>query len=101
MKKPRTLKDPPIGPATPKFSPQSQLGFAWRVGTEFISGIFVGLLLGYAIDHVFGAKPWGLVVMVILGAAAGILNIFRMLGLWGTPSPKAITPKSKGEKKDG
>jgi len=65
VKKPRTLKDPPIGPATPKFSPQSQLGFAWRVGTEFISGIFVGLLLGYAIDHVFGAKPWGLVVMVM------------------------------------
>jgi ATP synthase protein I len=101
VKKPRTLKDPPIGSATPKFSPQSQLGFAWRVGTEFISGIFVGLLLGYAIDHVFDAKPWGLVVMVILGAAAGILNIFRMLGFWGTPSPKAVTPKSKGEKKDG
>lgn len=103
MKKPRVPKEAPSGDKNPKFTPQSELGFAYRVGTEFISGIFVGLLLGYAIDHVFGTTPWGLVVMVILGAAAGILNIFRMLGLWGAPPSKAVPPKSKksGEKKDG
>jgi ATP synthase protein I len=86
-----------------KFSPHSDLGFAYRVGLEFLSGILVGLLLGYTVDHIFGAPPWGLVVMVILGAAAGILNIFRMLGFGGFPFPKAGAPKSGkiGEKKDG
>jgi ATP synthase protein I len=73
------------------------------VSIEFFSGILVGLLLGYVVDHIFDTQPWGLVAMVILGAAAGILNIFRMLGLGGFLSPKAGAPKSGevGEKKDG
>jgi len=91
------------GTVNPNFSPQSSLGFAYRVGLEFLSGILVGLLLGYVVDHIFGTQPWGLVAMVILGAAAGILNIFRMLGLGGFPFSKVDVPKSEelGEKKDG
>lgn len=64
----------------------SSLGFAYRVGIEFISGILVGLLLGYVIDRTFDIQPWGLVIMVLVGASAGLLNIFRMLGLWGSKS---------------
>ena len=84
----------------PPFSPQSGLGFAYRIGIEFISGILVGLLLGYAIDHVLNTQPWGLVVMVLLGASAGLLNIFRILGLWNLSSTRPpISPMDK--KKDG
>ena len=82
------------------FSPQQGLGFAYRLGIEFISGILVGLLLGYAIDEVLGSQPWGLVAMVLLGSMAGVLNIFRMLGLWGAPAPKTPPLPSK-EEKDG
>lgn len=89
-------------PQKQPFSPLSDLGFAYRVGLEFTSGILVGLVLGYAIDTVFNSQPWGLVVMVILGASAGLLNIFRMLGLWGPSTPKnsPMTPPSN-EDKDG
>ena len=38
--------------------PQVGLGLALRVGTEFTSGILVGLLMGYAIDRVLGTQPW-------------------------------------------
>lgn len=89
----------PLRPKRP-FSAQAGLGFAFQVGTEFTSGILVGLLMGYAIDQVFNTQPWGLVIMVLLGAAAGMLNIFRMLGLWG-PSPTKKTPSPPGEEKDG
>lgn len=82
-------------PQKQPFTPQTGLGFAYRLGMEFFSGILVGLLLGYGIDHLWGTQPWGLVIMVIFGAAAGILNIFRLLGLWGAP------PSSTGEKKNG
>lgn len=82
------------------FSPQSTLGFALRLGTELTSGILVGLLMGYAIDYVFVTQPWGLVVMVLLGAAAGMLNIFRLLGLWGTVADQ-VAPSKLGDKKDG
>ncbi len=81
------------------FSPQTNLGFAYRLGIEFISGILVGLLLGYAIDEGLGTQPWGLVAMVLLGSAAGLLNIFRILGLWAPP-PKT-PPLPPEEEKDG
>jgi len=87
-------------PQKPPFSPQFSIGFAYRIGIEFISGILVGLLLGYAIDHVLNTQPWGLVVMVLLGASAGLLNIFRMLGLWNPSSAQPSIP-STDKKKDG
>lgn len=55
--------------------------FACRVGVEFTSSILVGLVLGYAIDHFFNTKPWGIVFMVVLGACAGLLSLFRMFSL--------------------
>lgn len=82
------------------FSAQTGLGFAYRLGIEFMSGILVGLLLGYAIDRVWGTQPWGLVVMVLLGSLAGLFNIFRLLGLWGMPVAKT-PPLPPKEGKDG
>jgi ATP synthase protein I len=76
-------KGPFKSPKKQPFSPQSGLGFAYRLGMEFMSGILVGLLFGYAIDQIWQTQPWGLVAMVLLGSAAGLLNIFRLLGLWG------------------
>ncbi|MBI1954214.1 MAG: AtpZ/AtpI family protein [Proteobacteria bacterium] len=53
------------------------LGIAFRLGTEFVSAIFVGLLLGYLIDYFLGTKPFGLIIMIILGSLAGFLNVYR------------------------
>jgi F0F1-type ATP synthase assembly protein I len=40
----------------------------------------VGGLLGYyLIDWYFGVYPWGTVVLVLLGAAAGFYEIVRIL----------------------
>lgn len=54
-------------------------GIAYRGGVEFISGVFVGIILGYAVDKVFHTRPWGIVGFVILGAAAGFLNIYKLV----------------------
>lgn len=54
-------------------------GIAYRVGVEFISGVFVGVILGYAVDHVFQTRPWGIVGFVILGTAAGFLNVYKFV----------------------
>ncbi len=50
-----------------------------RVGTEFVSGIIVGVVFGLGIDHLFDTKPFGLILMILLGAAAGFRNIFRLV----------------------
>lgn len=63
---------------TPKSS-NMMTRIALQAGTEFISGIIVGLIFGLAIDHFFSTKPFGLIIMVLLGAAAGFRNIFKLV----------------------
>ena len=50
---------------------------AMRYTTDFISGPIVGGILGYAIDTVLNSSPWGLLIMLLFGFAAGILNIYK------------------------
>lgn len=52
-------------------------GFAWRVGIEMVAALIVGLGLGLLIDGWLGTRPWGLVLFVLLGLAAGMLNVYR------------------------
>ena len=53
------------------------LGRALRLSTELIAGVAVGGFIGWALDRFFGTAPLLLVVFLILGAAAGILNVIR------------------------
>tara|TARA_B110000438_G_scaffold11562_1_gene11444 strand:+ start:206 stop:451 length:246 start_codon:yes stop_codon:yes gene_type:complete len=50
---------------------------AFRLGTELTVATFIGAMLGYGVDRFFGVRPWGLAVGVILGGAAGSLNVYR------------------------
>lgn len=58
-----------------RFSYASKVGF--RVGTELLSGVVLGAALGYFLDDFFGTKPLLLIVLLFLGGAAGILNVYR------------------------
>lgn len=50
---------------------------AATAGLEFISAVAVGGFLGYWIDQWLDSKPWGMIVLFILGSAAGFVNIYR------------------------
>ena len=50
---------------------------AFRLGTELTVATFIGAMLGYGVDRFFDVRPWGLAVGVVLGGAAGSLNIYR------------------------
>ena len=56
---------------------QSAGALALRYGAEFGASVFVGIVIGLVIDNFFGTKPWGLLVMLGFGLAAGILNVIR------------------------
>ncbi len=45
--------------------------------TEFVGGVLVGVFLGFLFDRLFGTSPWGLIVLLLLGTAAGFLNLMR------------------------
>ena len=55
-------------------------GQALKLSSEFIAGIVVGVGLGWIIDRMAGTSPWGLVIFLLLGFAAGILNVLRSVG---------------------
>ena len=41
----------------------------------------VGALLGWMLDRWLGISPWGLIVFLMLGFAAGVLNVMRAAGV--------------------
>ena len=58
--------------------PPKGLGLAVRAGADLISGVVVGVGIGYGLDtYVFDTKPWLMVLFFFLGAAAGMVNVFR------------------------
>jgi ATP synthase protein I len=58
-------------------APQSQLGIAFRLVTELLAAVIVGGAIGWALDRVLGTSPFLLIVMFLLGVAAGMRNLVR------------------------
>lgn len=63
-------------------------GQALKLSSEFIAGIAVGAGLGWLIDRVAGTSPWGLIIFLLLGFAAGVLNVLRSAGMVAEAGPK-------------
>jgi ATP synthase protein I len=49
----------------------------YRLASEFVAGVLVGGLIGYGIDYLAGTLPLFLIVFLLLGFGAGILNMSR------------------------
>jgi len=58
-------------------SPQSAYGPAFKFAADLVVGVVVGGGLGWALDNQFGTAPWLMIVLVIIGFAAGLLNVIR------------------------
>lgn|SRR5574344_988142 len=54
----------------------SAIVIAFRLGTEFVGAIFVGMGIGALIDKLFGIKVVFLLVFSLIGCIAGIRNIY-------------------------
>ena len=55
----------------------SFMGSAFKLGTELVSAVIVGTIIGFILDTWFGTKPWLIIVFFFLGSAAGILNVIK------------------------
>ncbi len=47
------------------------------VGTQLVVSIFIGFGMGYWLDKQLGTQPVLMLVFMLLGVAAGFLNIYR------------------------
>ena len=64
---------------------QAGFGRAMRLSTEFVAGILVGAGIGYLIDQLAGTTPWGMIIFLLVGFGAGILNVLRAAGMVAEP----------------
>ena len=73
------LDTPPPQPGREPGGPGgSPMGIALRVGVEMVSALLVAVAIGWALDRWLGTRPILLAVFVLLGGAAGVLNVWRI-----------------------
>lgn len=56
----------------------NSLGQAMRIAVELVAGVAVGGFIGWVLDGQLGTRPWLLMVFLMLGFAAGMLNVIRL-----------------------
>jgi ATP synthase protein I len=59
--------------------PAAGIALAGRVATELVAGIAVGAFAGWLLDRWLGTTPAFMLVLFFLGAAGGMMNIWRLL----------------------
>ena len=67
-------------PRTPTTDP-SAIARGFRLSTELVAGVLLGAGLGWLIDLWLGISPWGMIVFLLLGFTAGVLNVMRAAGV--------------------
>ena len=74
-------------------APPGGLAAALRLSTELLAGVVVGGGLGFFLDKALGTSPLCLIVFILVGFAAGTMNLIRAASRRG---PDAGTPPQSG-----
>jgi ATP synthase protein I len=73
------------------------MGIAFRFATELGAALFVGAGLGWLLDHWLHTAPIFIVVMFVLGAAAGIRNVLRAAAELNAEAARHPAPSVKDD----
>lgn len=66
-------------PAADTAGSASPMGIGVRVGVELVSALAVSVAIGWGLDHWLGTTPWLMALFVLLGGAAGVANVWRLM----------------------
>lgn len=80
-------QSPGNGSATARGGDASGFARGFRLSSELVAGVLVGAGLGWLLDRTLGTSPWGMIVLLLLGFAAGVMNVMRAAG---------VAPKTDG-----
>ena len=59
----------------------SAMALGFRLSSELVAGVLVGALMGWGFDRLLSTSPFGLIVFVLVGFVAGVLNVIRSAGV--------------------
>ena len=71
---------PPDSEPRPTADP-SAIARGIRLSTELVAGVLVGTGIGWLLDRWLGSSPLGMIVFLLLGFVAGVLNVMRAAGV--------------------
>jgi ATP synthase protein I len=91
-----TAKQADAGDASARVNAQG-MSVALRVVSEFVSGVIVGAGLGWLIDRWLGTSPWGMIILLLLGFVAGVLNVLRSIGKVAQPEARQVSRRNKAK----
>jgi ATP synthase protein I len=66
----------------------SAMAMGLRLSSELVAGVLVGAGLGWGFDRLLSTSPWGLIVFLLLGFTAGVLNVMRTAGVMAKQSER-------------
>lgn len=72
------------------------LGLAFRVAVEIVSAVAIGVGVGWLLDGWLGTRPWLMLAFIVLGFAAGVLNVYRMASGFGYAAGYAKRDENAG-----
>jgi ATP synthase protein I len=66
----------------------SAMAVGLRLSSELVAGVLVGAALGWGFDRLLSTSPWGLIVFLLLGFVAGVMNVMRTAGVMAKQSER-------------
>jgi ATP synthase protein I len=72
----------------------SALARGFRLTAELVVAVLAGAGLGWLIDRWLGTSPWGFIVLLLLGFAAGVVGVIRAAGI--APG-SGVSPGNRGD----
>jgi ATP synthase protein I len=66
----------------------SAMAMGLRLSSELVAGVLVGAALGWGFDRLLSTSPWGLIVFLLLGFTAGVINVMRAAGVMAKQSER-------------
>lgn len=76
------------------------MGLGLKLGSEFLSAVLVGAAIGWFIDSFLNTTPFGLIVFLMLGFAAGVKNVIQSSGSLSTGIDKDVEAGKNAAKID-
>jgi ATP synthase protein I len=59
----------------------SAMAIGFRLSSELVAGVVVGAAIGWGFDRLLSTSPFGLIVFLLLGFTAGVVNVVRSAGV--------------------
>jgi ATP synthase protein I len=69
--------DQPSGGSEDGAARASAMALGFRLSSELVAGVLVGAAIGWGFDRLLSVSPFGLIVFLLLGFAAGVVNVVR------------------------